>query len=218
MAVPAPSSPARRTITIVLADDHEIVRAAVQALLDAVPDLEVVDDVADAIAAVRSVVEHGPAVLVLDLGLRGESAPLDAIRQVLLHAPDTAVVVLTMHRDLALARRALGLGALGYVLKASADTELVEAVRRAAAGARYVTPALAASASEPGACAELTARECEVLRSIALGHTNREIAERLALSVRTVESHRAQVQRKLGRRKRAELVRYALDHHLLDGA
>jgi two-component system response regulator NreC len=156
-------------------------------------------------------------VLVLDLNMHGESG-LEAIPRLRADAPDTAIVVLTMQRDPALARRALKLGARGYVLKESADTELVEAVRRAAAGARYVTPALAAAARERAAGAELTPRECEVLRCIALGHTNREIAERLELSVRTVESHRAQIQRKLGRRKRAELVRYALDHHLLDDA
>jgi two-component system response regulator NreC len=206
----------RRRITIVLADDHRMVRDALEALLASDGDLRVVDAVGDAASALLSVAAHRPAVLVLDLTMPGELTALDAIPRVRRDFPDTRVVVLTMQRDPAFARRALRLGALGYVLKESADAELVEAVRRAAAGVRYVAEAIGddTAAGDAGAD-ELTPREREVLRLIALGHTNAEIAERLTLSVRTVESHRAHIQRKLGRFRRAELVRYALDHHLL---
>ena len=219
------SSPARPrtdpTITIVLADDHPVVRSGLRILLDANDDFEVVAQAADAAAALRSVVEHEPAVLVLDLNMPGELTALEAIPRVTDRCPGTAVVVLTMEQDPAFARRALDAGALGYVRKDSAAEDLVVAVRRAAAGGRYVVPAAnampdgAAPAPERSAPA-LSAREIEVLRLIALGHTNAEIAEQLLLSVRTIESHRAHIQRKLGSSTRAQLVRYALDHDLLD--
>jgi two-component system response regulator NreC len=206
-------------ITIVLADDHHVVRSGLRLLLDAEPGLEVVADAADADAAVRSVLGHKPTVLVLDLNMPGAVTSLDAIPMVHDRSPDTAVVVLTMQEDPSFARHALRAGALGYVLKDSANAELVEAVRRAAAGQTYVAPRLGATlaaAPEPdGPPDDLTPRELEVLRLIALGHTNAEIGEQLFLSVRTVESHRAHIQQKLGRSRRAELVRYALDHDLL---
>ena len=128
-------------------------------------------------------------------------------------------MILTMQSDPGFARRSLELGATSFVLKDAADTDLVEAVRHAAIGEAYTTSKLAEAASAPRAgerTDKLTPRELEVLRLIALGHTNTEIAGRLLLSVRTVESHRAHIQKKLGRSTRAELVRYALDHHLLD--
>jgi two-component system, NarL family, response regulator NreC len=219
MSSPALSPTDRRTITIVLADDHHLVRAGVRLLLDAEDDLEVVADIADAGAALEGVLEWRPTVLVLDLNMPGELTALDAIPLVREGAPETAVVVLTMLRDPAFARRALKAGAVGYVLKDSADGELVEAVRRAAAGESYLTPQFGASAAYAGSGVgsdELTPREIEVLRLIALGHTNVAIAERLVLSVRTVESHRAHIQRKLGRPKRAQLVRYAIERRLLE--
>jgi two-component system response regulator NreC len=151
----------------------------------------------------------------------GEPTSLDAIPLVAERSPDTAVVVLTMQEDPSFARRALQSGATGYVLKDSANAELVEAVRRAAAGETYLAPklgaALAAAPAQPaGPPDDLTRRELEILRLIALGHTNAEIGTQLYLSIRTVESHRAHIQQKLRRSTRAELVRYALDHGLLD--
>lgn len=136
-------------------------------------------------------------------------------------SPGTKTVILTMQEDPEYARRALRAGALGYVLKEAADAELVEAVRRAAVGGTYLNPALGARLAtmpeqQAGRPDELSERE--VLRLIALGHTNAEIGEQLFLSVRTVETHRAHIQQKLGRSTRAELVRYALDQGLLDGA
>ena len=218
MPVTAPSPPALSTISIVLADDHGMVRSALRALLEAYEDLDVVADVGDAAAALDSSIEHQPAVLVLDLNMPGNLTALDAIPEVRAASPGTGIVVLTMQQDPAFARRALRLGAMAYVLKEAADAELVDAVRRAAAGEVYVAsqlPAIAPVARFAARRDNLTSRELEVLRMIAMGHTNREIATRLVLSVRTVESHRAHIQAKLGRSSCAELTRYALDHHLL---
>ncbi|MCU0258062.1 MAG: response regulator transcription factor [Solirubrobacteraceae bacterium] len=179
-------------IRIVIADDHEVVRAGLRLLLEAEPGFEVVAEAGDVDGAVRYSRGHKPQVLVLDLNMPGTMTSLDAIPQVHEASPGTNVVVLTMQDDPSFARSALQAGALGYVLKEAADNELIEAVQR-----------------------ELTDRETEVLRLIALGHTNAEIAEQLHLSVRTVESHRAHIQQKLRRTTRAELVRYALDRGLV---
>src|SRR3954449_4187985 len=212
---------ANGTITIVLADDHHVVRTGLRLLLDAEDGFAVVGEAADADAALRTVLGHKPSVLVLDLNMPGETTSLEAIPLVRERSAGTAVVVLTMQEDPSFARHALQAGAAGYVLKEAADTELVEAVRRAAAGETYLNPRLgAALASAPSAAQgppdDLTGREVDVLRLIALGHTNTEIAAQLFLSVRTVESHRARIGHQLRLRTRAELVRYALDHGLLD--
>jgi len=218
MLFPAPSPTVLSTITIVLADDHLMVRSALRALLDAHDELEVVGDAGDAQQALAAVIEHRPAVLVLDLNMPGELTALEAIPAIRVASPETGIVILTMQRDPAFARRTLQLGAIAYVLKESADTELVEAVRRAVNGEPFIASELARSADV--AVAEradgLTPREVEILRLIALGHTNVEIAAQLVLSVRTVESHRAHIQAKLSRAGRANLVRYALDQRLLD--
>jgi two-component system, NarL family, response regulator NreC len=208
-------------ITIVLADDHAVVRSGLRLLLDQAGGLRVVSEAGDAESALRTVLGHKPAVLVLDLNMPGELTSLEAIPKVADASPRTRVVVLTMQEDPEFARRALQAGAAGYVLKEAADSELVEAVRRAAAGDTYLNPrlgaALAAAPPTPaGPPDDLSVREVEVLRLIALGHTNAEIGEQLFLSVRTVETHRAHIQQKLRLATRADLVRYALDHGLLD--
>jgi two-component system response regulator NreC len=208
-------------IKIVLADDHAVVRKGLRLLLDGEEGFEVVAEAGTAEDALRYVRAHRPQVLVLDLNMPGNVNSLDAIPEVEASGDGTRVVVLTMQEDPEFARRALGNGAAGYVLKEAADDELVEAVRRAAAGDTYLNPrlgaALAAAPPKPaGPPDDLTEREVEILRLIALGHTNVEIGEQLYLSVRTVESHRAHIQQKLRRSSRAELVRYALDHGLLD--
>jgi len=221
MSSPAESSVATDTITIVVADDHLVVRSGLRLLLEVEGGFSVVAEAADADSALRSVLGYKPTVLVLDLNMPGDLTSLDAIPLVSERSPGTSVVVLTMQEDPSFARTALQAGARGYVLKDSANTELVEAVRRAAAGETYLAPllgaALAATAAAPsGPPDDLTPRELEVLRLIALGHTNAEIGAQLFLSIRTVESHRAHIQQKLRRSTRAELVRYALDHGLLD--
>jgi two-component system response regulator NreC len=204
--------------TIVLADDHAVVRSALRVLLDSEPGFEVVAEAGSVDDAVRFVRGHKPAVLILDLNMPGRPS-LEAIPDIQEASPHTEIVVLTMQNEPAFARQALQQGVRGYVLKEAADDELVRAVRSAAAGNTYLQPALGArlAAAETDATADvLSERESEVLRLIALGHTNAEIAEHLYISIRTVESHRAHIQQKLQLSKRAELVRYALDHGLVE--
>jgi two-component system response regulator NreC len=205
-------------ITIVLADDHIVVRSALRLLLEAEPDIEVVAEAGDAEAAIRYVSGHHPTVLILDLNMPGGSG-LQAIPKIRSQSPGTQIVVLTMQDETAFAREALQAGVLAYILKEAASEELVKAVRMAAEGKTYLQPELGARlAAEPDLPApdDLSERELEVLRLIALGHTNNEIAKQLYLSVRTVESHRAHIQQKLGLTNRSELVRYALDRGLIE--
>lgn len=211
-------------ITIVLADDHAVVRSGLRLLLDQEEGLQVVAEAGTTHDALRMAKAHRPAVLVLDLNMPaggGElTSSLDILPALATDAAGSRVVILTMQEDPQFARKALAAGAAAYVLKESADTELVEAVRRAAAGEVYLNPRLgaqlAAAPAEPaGPPDDLTVREVEILRLIALGHTNAEIGRQLYLSVRTVESHRAHIQQKLRLSSRAELVRYALDRGLL---
>jgi two-component system response regulator NreC len=206
-------------ITLLLADDHAVVRAGLRLLLDAEEDMSVVGEAGDVAEVMRKVMGHRPRVLILDLNMPGESS-LAAIPRIFEASPETSIVVLTMQNDPEFAREALGAGALGYVLKEAADTELVEAVRHAARGERYVNPGLGVRlATEQGSSdrkqAALSPREAEVLALIAAGHTNMEIANQLYLSVRTVESHRAHIQRKTGRSTRAELVALAREQGLV---
>jgi two-component system response regulator NreC len=203
-------------ITVLLADDHAILRSGLRLLLEAEEGLSVVAEAGDVPTVMRKVRGHRPRVLILDLNLPGESG-LAAIPSILEASPETRIVVLTMQNDPVFAREALSAGALGYVLKEAADTEVVAAVRCAAAGQMYVNPGLGVRLAREGAGprdqpAALSARETEVLGMIAEGYTNVEIASRLCLSVRTVESHRAHIHRKTGRTTRAELV--ALAHEL----
>lgn len=200
-----------------LADDHEVVRTGLRMLLDSQPDFEVVAEASDAEGARRYVLGHHPKVLVLDLNMPGGSS-LEAIPAMREEFPDTQIVVLTMQKEPAFAREALSAGALGYVLKEAAHAELVEAVRRAAIGESYLNPRLGARmASEPppGPPDDLSPREVDVLRLIALGNTNTEIGEQLYLSVRTVETHRSHIQQKLRLQSRADLVAYAIDRGLI---
>jgi two-component system response regulator NreC len=217
---PEAETPAVEPIGIVLADDHVVVRSGLRMLLDSERDFEVLAEAGDIESARRYVRGHHPKVLVLDLKMPGGSS-LEAIPAIREEFPDTQIVVLTMQQEPAFARAALGAGALGYVLKEAADEELVDAVRRAAVGESYLYSRLGARiASEPppGPPDDLSEREVDVLRLIALGHTNAEIAERLYLSVRTVETHRSRIQQKLQRSTRAELVGYALEHGLISTA
>lgn len=209
----------QQPITIVLADDHLVVRSGLRLLLEAEDGLQVLAEAGDVATAERRLATYHPTVLILDLNMPGEPS-LSAIPRLRRTAPDTQIVVLTMQSDPAFAREALRAGAIGYVLKEAADSELVQAVRMAAAGRTYLHPELGARlAAEPPAPSgppdDLSSRELEVLRLIALGHTNSEIAARLYLSVRTVESHRAHIQQKTRRTTRADLVAYAREHDLM---
>lgn len=216
----AVDEPETKTIGVVLADDHAVVRSGLRMLLEAEPDITVLAEASDVDSAARYVLGHKPQVLVLDLNM-GDESSLPEIPRLIERSPGTAIVVLTMQDDPAFAREALGGGALGYVLKQAADEELIEAVRLAAAGETYLNPRLgaklaAAPQTSKGALNGLSDREVEVLRLIALGHTNSDIAAQLFLSVRTIETHRAHIQQKTRRSSRPELVRYAIDHGLVE--
>jgi two-component system, NarL family, response regulator NreC len=209
-------------IRIVVVDDHAVVRTGLRLLLDAEADFEVVGEAGDARAAVFEVRAQKPDVILLDVVMPGESG-IEALPKLKHEAPDARVLVLSMQDDPRYVREAFAAGANGYVLKEAADAEVVAAVREIAGGGSYVHPALGARMVAADAAAEakqsanpLSAREEEVLRLLALGHTNQEIAGLLFISVRTAETHRAHIMQKLGLASRAELVRHALAQGLLD--
>lgn len=208
-----------RTISIVIADDHAVMRSGLKLLLETEQDLAVVAEAGDVEETIRKLKAYKPDVLLLDLHMPGGPS-LQAIPEMRQVSPNTHIVVLTMQNSPGFVRESLRLGAIGYVTKEAADAEVVDAVRLAADDQPYLHPKLGARlATEPvdeGPPDDLTEREVEVLRLIALGYTNTEIAGQLYLSVRTVESHRAHVQQKLRVTSRAELVRYALDHGLVE--
>jgi two-component system, NarL family, response regulator NreC len=206
------------SVTVVLADDHTMVRTGLRLLLER-HDMEVVAEAGDVESALRYVRGHRPDVLVLDLNMPGDPV-LPAIPHVADASPGTRVVVLTMQESPGYAREAFGAGACGYVLKEAAESALVAAIEAALAGDSYVDPAVGArlaklGSTPPGPPDGLTERELEVLRLLALGYTNAEIADQLYVSRRTVESHRAHIQQKTRLATRAELVRYAMDHELV---
>jgi two-component system, NarL family, response regulator NreC len=212
-------NPGPDELSIVLADDHVVVRSALRMLLESEPGITVVAEGGTADDAVRYVRGHRPDVLILDLNMPGTPS-LEAMPAINEASPETSVVILTMRNEPAFARQALGAGVRGYVLKEAADAELVQAVRSAAAGDTYLQPALGArlaAEANSGGGDRLTDREGEILELIALGHTNAEIAEKLFLSIRTVETHRSHIQSKLGLSGRSELVRYALDQGIIGG-
>ena len=197
-----------------------MVRSGLRVLLESDGRFEVLGESGDVAGTIGQVHDCRPHVLVLDLNMGGESS-LEAIPQLRAEVPETQIVVLTMQEDPAFARAALRAGAIGYVLKDAADSELMNAVTLAAEGRTYLNPELGArlAAQPPESDARpdnLSPREVEVLKLIALGHTNAEIASSLFLSIRTVESHRAHIQQKVGLTTRAELVSYARDRDLLD--
>ena len=209
----------RDSITVVLADDHEIVRDGIRLVLESEADISVVAEASTGEDAARYVLGHKPSVLVLDLNMPGTPS-LELLPSIRERSPGTAVVVLTMQNEPAFARKALQGGAKGYVIKHSAARELVDAVRAVVRGETYINPQLGARvAAEPDVDDvpdDLTPREVEVLGLLALGYMNPEIAEQLVLSVRTVETHRSNIQRKTGLTTRAELIAYALEHGLTE--
>jgi two-component system response regulator NreC len=202
------------TITIVVADDHVVVRGGLRRLLEAEPDFHVVAESGDVDTTRACVAEHRPGILLLDLHMPGGGS-LPAMRALREASPETAILVLTMQDDPAFAREAMMRGARGYVLKEAEEADLLQAVRTVAAGGTYLQPELGARLLTDAAEAPLTPREREVLRLLALGNTNAEAAEQLHLSVRTVETHRANIQTKIGSTRRAELVRHALERGLI---
>ncbi len=197
-----------------LADDHPVVRAGLRILLQAQPSLKVVAEFADLPSTVRGVPALRPDVLVLDLAMAGSSS-LTAIPGLLASSPGLRLIVLTMHDEPGFAQEALRLGAHGYVLKEAAADELLLAVRSVLRGTTYLQPSLGARlAKQDQPAGNLTDREREVLRLLATGHTNAEIARELFLSLRTVESHRGQIRAKLNLETRAQINAYAQEHGL----
>ncbi len=217
MSAPAPGEPS----SIVVADDQAVVRAGLRVLLANEPDFEVVAEAADLESTCRCLRQHEPDALVLDANVPGDLG-VAAVPHLAETSPATAIVVLTTEDETPVVRATLHAGARGYVLKHSAGVELIEAVRTAIDGGTYLSPVLGAqiaselpaAQSPPGG---LSARETEVLRLIALGYTNGEIARQLYLSVRTIETHRAHIHQKLRLSSRAELVRYTIDNGLFGG-
>ena len=213
---------AMTTIRVLVVDDHSVVRSGLRRVLDAEPDIETVGEAPTAERAVFEAMEHKPDVVLMDVVMPGRSG-IEGTPAVLQAVPETRVLVLSMQDDPRYVREAFEAGASGYVLKEAADTEVVAAVRAVAAGERYVHPALGArlvaAEAEERRRAEadpLSDREREVLSLLALGHTNQEIAQKLFISVRTAETHRAHIMQKLRLSSRAELVRHALAEGLLD--
>jgi len=209
-------------IRVVIVDDHALVRSGLRLLLEAEEDVTVEDEGGNAEEAVRLARLHKPDVVLLDVVMPGQSG-LDAVPAILEAAPAASVLVLSMQDDPSYVRQAFAAGARGYLLKEAADNELVAALREVARGGRYVHPTLGARLAATEADAEaraaadpLSDREREVLRLLALGHTNQEIAKMLYISVRTAETHRAHIMQKLRLTTRAELVRYALHQGLLE--
>jgi len=210
------------SIRVLVVDDHAVVRTGLRRVLDAEPDIETVGEAPNAERAVFEAIEHKPDVVLMDVVMPGKSG-IEIIPTLQQSVPQAKVLVLSMQDDPRYLREAFEAGASGYVLKEAADTEVVDAVRAVAAGERYVHPALGArlvqaEAEERRRSEEdpLSEREREVLRLLALGHTNQEIAKMLYISVRTAETHRAHIMQKLGLSSRAELVRYALAEGLLE--
>lgn len=212
---------------ILLADDHAILRAGLKLLLDAQPDLTVVGEAQNGMGALKLAEEMHPDIILLDLTMPGMGG-LDVLRSLKGISPHSRVLVLTMHDDEGYLRQALALGAAGYVLKKAVDSELLNAIRAVMRGETYVHSAmmdkllnLDAAGSQPANASEnpwenLSAREVDVLRLVALGYTNSEIAEQLSISVKTVETYRARGMEKLGLNTRAQLVRDALARGILE--
>ena len=210
------------SVRVLIVDDHAVVRAGLRLLLEAEDGREPVGEAGSARDAVFQARSTKPDVILLDVVMPDQSG-LDVLPTLLREHPETKVLVLSMQDDPQYVRQAFAAGASGYVLKEAADTEVVAAIREVAAGGRYVHPELGARLVDAETAAErraeedpLSEREREVLRLLALGHTNQEISKQLYISVRTAETHRAHIMQKLRLSSRAELVRYALEQGLLE--
>jgi DNA-binding NarL/FixJ family response regulator len=216
-----------RILHVLLADDHVTVRHGLKLLIESQADMRVVAEASDGAAAVQRAIETTPDVVVMDISMPGMNG-LIATRKLKEVRPDAAIVTLTRHGDDAYLQELLRAGAAGYVLKQSAPTELIQAIRAVAAGGQYLdstlTPRLTAQfvgadarkVTRPGG--SLTEREADVLRLIACGYSNKEIAGKLTLSVKTIEAHKANAVRKLGLNGRIDIVKYAVLQGWLDNA
>ena len=209
---------------ILIVDDHGVLRAGLRALLNAEPDLHVVGEAADGQTGLRLATELSPDLVLMDITMPGMSG-IQVTRQLKETLPSTRVLILTLHEDESLLREAIRAGASGYILKQAVEAELISAIRAVGRGELYIHPAMTRAllkdvspllVPEENPTEPLSPRELEVLRLVAQGHTNRQVAEMLHLSVRTVESHRANLMDKLGLSSPAQLVRYAIEHGFLE--
>lgn len=211
-------------VSVLLADDHAIVRNGLRSLLAAAPDMAVVGEAEDGATAVAAAGELRPAVVVMDVSMPGAGG-VDATDRIRRAWPEVRVLALTAHEDPGYLRKLLAVGATGYLLKRTAADELLRAVRAVAAGGTYLDPSVAGQVVQefaaPGRGAaktgELSERELEVLRPLAEGYSNKQIAARLGVSVKTVETYKSRAMEKLGLRSRVELVRYAVEQGWLVG-
>ncbi|NOX63914.1 MAG: response regulator transcription factor, partial [Chloroflexi bacterium] len=221
-----------KPIRIFLADDHSVLRAGLRALLEAEPDMRVVGEADEGASCIQQVVALQPDVVLLDINMPGVNG-LEALKRLREQAPDSRVLILTMHDDAGYLRQALGLGGAGYVLKQAAGDELLMAIRTVHSGGVYLHPkhtqilleqslnqqkedAAAPQTEKEARYRSLSRRESQIFKLVALGYRNNEIAEKLFLSVKTVETYKARLMQKLGVRSRVELVRYALELGILD--
>ncbi len=219
--------PERATpLRILLADDHVTVRHGLKLLIEAQPDMKVISEASDGNAAMQNALALKPDVVVMDISMPGMNG-LAATRALRQKQPKVIIVTLTRHGDDAYVQELLRAGVAGYVLKQSAPNELIQAIRAAASGGQYIDSTLTARMTErllgradktAKPVGELTDREAGVLRLIASGYSNKEIANQLALSVKTVEAHKANAMRKLGLRGRIDIVKYAVLQGWLDNA
>lgn len=215
-----------KRITILIVDDHAMVRKGLRLLLEAVPEFEVVGEAGSMREAIEAVGRLRPQIVTLDLSMPGPSG-VASVERLRAAAPETRIIVLTMHDDPAYVRSAIAMGAAGFVHKSAADTELTSAIRAVARGRVFIdvgdaatlesilAPHDAAPARAP--TDRLSEREREVLRQVALGYTNQRIADEVGLSVKTIESYRARLMRKLGLKDRSDLVRLAIEMGLVSG-
>ncbi len=213
------------SIRILIADDHGVIRAGLRALLADFPDIQVVGEASDGSEAIAKVIELKPDIVLMDLSMPNIGG-IEATRQLSQAEPAVRVLILTVHEDESLLKEVIRIGAAGYIIKRASQEDLLHAIRVVARGDLYVHPAMTRSLfSEPSQVSQktsdvetLTLREIEVLQLLAKGCTNRQIAEQLSLSPRTVEGHRANLAGKLGLRSRVELVEYAEKHGLMKTA
>ena len=210
-------------IEILIADDHGVLRAGLRALLGSEKEFEVVGEATTGNQVVPLATELRPDFVLLDLNMPGPGG-LEIARRLREEVADVRVLVLTVHEDEALVREAIDAGASGYIIKRAVESELIDAIRAVARGELYIHPSMTRallreqglrSQARPGEIEPLTPREKDVMRLIVLGHTNRQAADELGLSVRTVETHRANLMGKLGLKSRVELVRWAAENDLL---
>ena len=205
-------NPSAQTITLLLVDDHPLVREGLMARLLSLPDIQVVGEAGDAAQALQQTADLHPHVVLTDIGMKGVNG-IELTQQLLARWPELIVLVLSMYDNPEYAQQAMAAGARGYVLKDSPSAEIIGAIRAVAAGGTYLSPALAQRIFKPAtARVQLSDREQEILSLLAQGQSSKHIARALGIGVRTVETHRQSIRRKLGLAGQAELIRYAVEH------